>query len=115
MIKGLGSFILGQTRKVNEEIEKEFAKISVMGEEWAVETEYNYSVSTNKLVSDFFLVKLSPYIDDKRQGTYKFKFNSLDAIFLGEICKVMYKIILKPEDTEKILHNAKVTVEQIAE
>jgi hypothetical protein len=113
MEKALGNFIFNETRKVGEEIEKDLIEISVNGEEWAVEAEYSFSFSPDKKIRDYFLVKLSPYINDKRQGTYKFKFNSLDAIFLSEVCEVMYKIILKPEDAEKILFNAKVTVEQI--
>jgi hypothetical protein len=113
MEKPLGNFIFNQTRLMGEEIEKELNKISVMGEEWAIQIEYNYQLSEYKKILDYFLVTLSPYIDDKRQGTYKFKFNSLDTIFLNEICEVMYKIILNPENTEKILHAAKVTVKQV--
>jgi len=112
-IRPLGSFIFNETRKIGQEIQEKLAEISKNREEWVVYTEYNFSLSPEKKVRDFFRVELIPYIENEKQETHTFKFNSLNTIFLSEIVEVMYKIVTHPGDVEKILHAAKVDVEVV--
>ena len=109
----LGSLIFHETRKLGEEIEEKLARISENGEEWVVQIGYRYSLSPEKKVRDFFQVELIPYIENEKQETHTFKFNSLNTIFLSEVCEVMYDLVTHPEDTGKILHAAKVDVEVV--
>jgi len=113
MEKPLGSFIFNQIKNTEKEIEKKLSILSTRGEEWAIEAEYSFSLSPYKKINDYFLVQVIPYIDDKKQGTYKFKFTSLEDIFLNEICEVIYQIIIAPDKAEQIIYNAKVTIEFI--
>lgn len=109
----IGKFILEHTQEIKKEIELELEKISVNNEEWAVLLDYSFKFSPNRLVDDCFYVTLIPYIDDKKHGTFKFKFKSIETIFLKEICETMYSITINPSNAERILDDAKVTIEYL--
>jgi len=111
--KPLGSFIFEQIRDFGTEIEEKLSILSTRGEEWAINVDYNFSLSPEKKIRDHFLVTAIPYIDDARQGTYRFKFKSIETIFLNEICEVIYRIILDRDRAERIISSAKVTIEYI--
>jgi len=109
--KPLGGYIFEQVRKFQKEIENKLTKISVNGEEWAVNADYSFQFSPEKKIRDCFTVIINSYINDKRQGTYEFKFKSIETIFLNEICEVMYKVILDPNKSEEIIEESKVSIE----
>ena len=109
----LGINIRTEVEEIKEEIEKNLIKISGL-EEWFIDVNYTCSISVSRDIVDCIAVAACPYPNDVKQGEYKFKFTSLQAIFLAEICEVMYKIISNPDDAEKILFNAKVSVEYLS-
>ena len=109
----LGINIRTEVKKTKKEIEKNLIKISGL-EEWFVDINYTCSISVSKNIVDRITVTACPYTGDKKQGEYKFSFNSLEAIFLADICEVMYKIIKNPDDAEKILFNATISIEYLS-
>jgi hypothetical protein len=112
----IGTEIRELVAEVNKAVEKNLIRLSG-NEEWFTGVDYTCSLSVSVAgatsISDCLVVTVCPYPDDVKQGEYKFKFTSHEAIFLNEICEVMYKIILNPDDAEKILFNAKVTIEYL--
>ena len=66
-------------------------------------------------MNDYLTVTVCLYVDDEAQGNHKFKFSSHEAIFLGDICEVMYRIIIDPSDAEIILFNSTVSIEYMKE
>jgi len=109
----LGSYIFGQVRETGRDIEVELDKISANGEEWAINIDYSFQFSPKKKIRDCFTVTASPYINDKRQGAYTFKFASIEAISLNEICEVIYKVSLSPDQAERIIEESIVNVELV--
>lgn len=107
----IGKFVLEHVEEVRKEIELELENISTNEEEFAVSIDYNFSISPNRLVNDCFSVTLIPYINDKKQGTFKFKFKSLETIFLKEICELMYQITVNPKKAEALINESKVNIE----
>ncbi len=112
-VSPIGKFVLKHVEEVRKEIEIELGNISVDGEEFAVTVDYSFSISPNRLVDDCFSVILIPYIDDKKQGTFKFKFKSLETIFLKEICELMYQVTVNPEKAEYFISESKVNIELV--
>jgi hypothetical protein len=112
----LGTEIREIVAEMDEIIRKNLIKLSG-NDEWFTNVDYtcfqSVSGSTATPVNDCLTVTVAYYIDEDSQGNHKFKFTSHEAIFLNEICEVMYKIIVNPEDAEKILFNAKVTIEYL--
>jgi len=111
--KPLGKFILGQILEMQEELEKGLVKVSTKKEEWAVKVDYKFSLNEFREIRDSFTVQIIPYIDDKKQGAYNFKFMSLETIFLSEICEIIYQTTQNPEQAENIINRSMVTMEYL--
>ena len=109
----LGISIRETLDEIQQEIETNLIKISGI-QEWYISVSYTCSITVDRDIVDCLAVTVCAYPGGVKQGNYKFKFNSLEAIFLAEICEVMYKIISNPDDAEKILFNAKASVEYLS-
>lgn len=112
--KPLGKFIINQISEMEEAIEQELIKISINKEDWAIEIEYKFELNEYKEIRDSFIVQVICYIDDKKQGKFKFKFRSIESIFLSEICKVIYQITQDPKQIQRIIGKSKVTIKLLS-
>jgi len=111
--KPLGTIITKYVKEMEIDIEEILNNISKNGEEWAINIDYKFEFSPERKIRDYFIVTVIPYIDDKKQGTYQFKFKSIESISLNEICEVMYEIILTPEKSNDIIESSKVNIEYL--
>jgi len=112
--KPLGTIITKYMKEMEVDIEEILNNISKNGEEWAINIDYKFEFSPEWKIRDYFIVTVIPYIDDKKKGTYQFKFKSVEGIFLNEICEVMYDVILNPEKSNDIIENYKVNIEYLS-
>lgn len=112
----IGIQIREVVNQVREKIEAKLIEISGQSE-WFVDVDYTCAVAISGSVStpikDCLTVTVALYVDDENQGNHKFSFTSHEAIFLNDICNVMYKTTLNPENFSKIRFDAMVKVEYL--
>lgn len=101
---------------VRETVEAKLIEISEQNE-WFVDVSYTCNVAVSNSgstpIKDCLTVTIALYVDDENQGNHKFSFTSHEAIFLNDICNVMYKTTLNPENFSKIIFDAMVNVEYL--
>lgn len=108
--KPIGTAVLMHILEMQEEMENHLNEINE-DQEWAVRLNYRFELSPMREIRDKFTVTASNYTNEKRQGTYKFEFNSLESIFTKEICEAIYKVTQNPADADSILNHATPTIE----
>lgn len=107
--KPLGKFIQNQILLMEKEIEHYLTEIDKKIE-WVVLVDYNFTTNQEKRIQDSFLVTVYLFENDVRKGKFTFKFNSLESIFLKEICETIFQVTQKPSEAEKILANTKCNI-----
>ena len=112
--KPLGIIITKYVKEMEIDIEEILNNISKNDEEWAINIDYKFEFSSERKIRDYFIVTVIPYIDDKKQGTYQFKFKSIESISLNEICEVMYDVILNPEKSNDIIKSSKINIKYLS-
>lgn len=109
----LGIIIFDEINETEKRIEAGLIKLNA-GLEWFVRVGYKFELVKGK-IRDSFTVTVVPYLDDEKQGEYKFSFTSVEVIFLNELCDVMHKITKNPCNADAILRDAKVTIKYVKE
>jgi len=111
--KPLGTIITKYVKEMEVDIEEIINNINKNNKEWAINIDYKFEFSSERKIRDYFIVTIIPYIDDKKQGTYQFKFKSIESISLNEICEVMYEIVSNPDSYNNIIENSKVNIKYL--
>jgi hypothetical protein len=106
----IGNYVSHQVKTIRDTIEKSLDNASGV-DEWSVNVVYDCHYVSGMAMTDCLTVNVTFYEDGMNKKMGSFKFSSLEAIFLNEICKVMYAIISNPDDAEKILFDARVSLE----
>jgi hypothetical protein len=108
--KPLGNYVFEHIRSLEIKIEKNLAEISTENEDWALSIDYSFQLSEEKRITDKFVVTVVHYIADEKRGKFAFEFQSIETLFLNEICEIMYAIVYAPGQADEIVNSSRVTL-----